>query len=55
MRVEGDRLHGPSSAMAEPFSHYTKPNAFFADRTEDLNALSLEEFTYWPTATRRRV
>ena len=28
--------------------------AFFADRTEDLNALSLEEFTYWPSATRRR-
>lgn len=29
--------------------------AFFADRTEDLNALSLEEFTYWPSASRRRV
>lgn len=27
---------------------------FFADRTEDLQALSLEEFTYWPSATRRR-
>ena len=29
--------------------------AFFADRTEDLSALSLEEFTYWPAASRRRV
>lgn len=28
--------------------------AFFAERTEDLNALSLEEFTYWPSASRRR-
>jgi uncharacterized protein (DUF2164 family) len=28
--------------------------AFFADRTEDLAALSLEEFTYWPSASRRR-
>ena len=27
---------------------------FFTDRTEDLNALSLEEFTYWPSASRRR-
>jgi uncharacterized protein (DUF2164 family) len=28
--------------------------AFLVDRTEDLNALSLEEFTYWPSASRRR-
>ena len=28
--------------------------AFFAERTEDLGALSLEEFTYWPAASRRR-
>jgi uncharacterized protein (DUF2164 family) len=27
---------------------------FLTDRTEDLNALSLEEFTYWPLASRRR-
>ena len=29
--------------------------AFLTDRTEDLNALSLDEFTYWPSASRRRV
>ena len=29
--------------------------AFLTDRTEDLNALSLDEFTYWPSAPRRRV
>jgi uncharacterized protein (DUF2164 family) len=29
--------------------------AFLAERTEDLNALSLDEFTYWPSASRRRV
>lgn len=28
---------------------------FVADRTEDLGALSLEEFTYWPSASRRHV
>lgn len=28
--------------------------AFFAERTEDLGALSLEEFTYWPASSRRR-
>ena len=28
--------------------------AFFVERTEDLGALSLEEFTYWPAASRRR-
>ena len=28
--------------------------AFFAERTDDLAALSLEEFPYWPTASRRR-
>ena len=28
--------------------------AFFSERTEDLGALSLEEFTYWPAASRRR-
>lgn len=28
--------------------------SFFAERTEDLGALSLEEFTYWPAASRRR-
>jgi uncharacterized protein (DUF2164 family) len=28
--------------------------AFFAERTADLAALSHEEFTYWPSATRRR-
>jgi uncharacterized protein (DUF2164 family) len=28
--------------------------AFFADRAEDVAALSLEEFTYWPAASRRR-
>lgn len=27
---------------------------FLVDRTEDLSALSLEEFTYWPSASRRR-
>ena len=29
--------------------------AFFSERTEDLGALSLEEFTYWPAASRRRI
>jgi uncharacterized protein (DUF2164 family) len=29
--------------------------AFLAERTEDLSALSLDEFTYWPAAFRRRV
>ena len=29
--------------------------AFLAERTEDLSALSLDEFTYWPAASRRRV
>ena len=29
--------------------------AFLTDRTEDLNALSLEEFSYWPSASRRRI
>jgi uncharacterized protein (DUF2164 family) len=29
--------------------------ACFADRVEDLGAMSLEEFTYWPAASRRRV
>ena len=33
----------------------TDAKAFLMDRTEDLNALSLEEFTYWPSASRRRV
>ena len=28
--------------------------AFFTERTEDLGAFSLEEFTYWPAASRRR-
>jgi uncharacterized protein (DUF2164 family) len=28
--------------------------AFLADRAEDVAALSLEEFTYWPAASRRR-
>ena len=28
--------------------------AFITDRTEDLAAMSLEEFTYWPAASRRR-
>jgi uncharacterized protein (DUF2164 family) len=28
--------------------------AFFAERTEDLGSLSMEEFTYWPAASRRR-
>jgi uncharacterized protein (DUF2164 family) len=27
---------------------------FIADRTEDLGALSLEEFAHWPSASRRR-
>ena len=28
--------------------------AFFAERAEDIGAMSLEEFTYWPAASRRR-
>ena len=28
---------------------------FIADRMEDVAALSLEEFAYWPAASRRRV
>lgn len=31
----------------------TDAKVFFAERTEDLGALSLEEFTYWPSASRR--
>jgi uncharacterized protein (DUF2164 family) len=27
---------------------------FFAERTADLGALAHEEFTYWPSASRRR-
>ena len=27
---------------------------FFAERSEDRTALSLEEFTYWPAVSRRR-
>jgi uncharacterized protein (DUF2164 family) len=27
--------------------------AFLAERTEDLGAMALEEFTYWPAASRR--
>ena len=29
--------------------------AFFAERTDDLGAISLEEYSYWPAASRRRV
>ena len=29
--------------------------AFVGERMDDLAALSLEEFTYWPAASRRRV